>query len=77
MRRLFCSLFLVAFAAPIGLFAQSSPAPVAPAVQPTPTIPAEAAAPDAPPDRGPQRFQLADTVDPEVRAALERLRRGE
>ena len=35
------------------------------------------AAPDAPPDRGPQRFQLADTVDPEVRAALERLRRGE
>ena len=24
------------------------------------------AAPDAPPDRGPQRFQLADTVDPEV-----------
>ena len=35
------------------------------------------AAPDAPPERGPQRFQLADTVDPEVRAALERLRRGE
>ena len=35
------------------------------------------AAPDAPRDRGPQRFQLADTVDPEVRAALERLRRGE
>ena len=26
------------------------------------------AAPDAPPERGPQRFQLADTVDPEVRA---------
>jgi predicted RNA-binding protein with PIN domain len=35
------------------------------------------AAPEAAPDRGPQRFQLADTVDPEVRAALERLRRGE
>ena len=35
------------------------------------------AAPDAPPAPGPQRFQLADTVDPEVRAALERLRRGE
>jgi len=35
------------------------------------------AAPDAPAQRGPQRFQLADTVDPEVRAALERLRRGE
>ena len=35
------------------------------------------AAPDAPPPRGPQRFQLVDTVDPEVRAALERLRRGE
>jgi predicted RNA-binding protein with PIN domain len=35
------------------------------------------AAPDARPERGPQRFQLADTVEPEVRAALERLRRGE
>ena len=35
------------------------------------------AAPDAPSERGPQRFQLADTVDPEIRAALERLRRGE
>ncbi|MEO5717530.1 MAG: trypsin-like peptidase domain-containing protein [Chthoniobacterales bacterium] len=47
MRRLFCSLCLIALAFPVGLAAQSSPAPAAPAAtaQPTPTIPAEAAAP--------------------------------